>query len=596
MAATALCVVGLPLVAATVFYLSVQIPAAHADASAQVTIVYYSDGRTEIGRFGPVDRESVPLSTMPVSLRNAVLVAEDRDFYGHGAVSPTGLLRAIWAGVRGHELQGGSTITQQLVKNLYLTPERSLSRKLSEVVIAAKLERSWSKDRILEQYLNTVYFGRRAYGVQAAARAYFGKDAARLSAAEGAVLAAVIRAPAGYAPERHDAALRSRWAYVLAGEVAKNWLTRSAAAAMRFPAIRPRSDSVTHGTDGFLLAYVRAELSRAGLATDRPENLGLRVVTTFDRTAQERAVAAVSGARLHGRPNSGLHVGLVAEDPRTGALRALYGGADFARPQFLDDATQARVETGSGFQVVTLVAALGHGFAPGSTWDGRNRREIPDGPGQFLIVHNHLDKDLGRSIRLDEAFALGSDVVFADLATRPRMGTATLASTAESLGVRRGAVAGHPAETGLGNARVTALELTRVVATIADGGRRVEPTALTSVTRADGSSVPLPAREVVRAVPAAVARAAVQAMIGPARLLAGKTGITDSGFAAWYTGFTLGTGPGPSVVATVVLFRTRPDGRTRISLSNAAGAGPVKAGSLPARIWADFTAAFPRRS
>jgi len=192
-------------------------------AATEATVVYYSDGQTEIGRLGESTRRSVPLESVPLDVQRAVLAAEDRSFYEHGGFSPLGIGRAVMNNVQGGSLQGGSTITQQYAKNAYLTSERSFTRKARELVLSVKLESTVSKDEILADYLNTIYFGRGAYGIEAASLAYFGTSVANLDYAQGAVLAALIKAPSYYADNRKD--LKARWKWVLDSMLEVGWIT-----------------------------------------------------------------------------------------------------------------------------------------------------------------------------------------------------------------------------------------------------------------------------------------------------------------------------------------------------------------------------------
>src|SRR4051794_30486965 len=201
-------------------YAATSIPNPNSFATSQATTIYYKDGKTVMARFGNTSRIDVPLSKVPMDVRHAVLAAEDRNFYNEPGISPTGIMRAVWVDLRGGEIsQGGSTITQQYVKNAYLTSQRTFSRKFKEILISVKLGNSRSKQQILEDYLNTIYFGRGAYGIQAAAHAYFGTDASQLDAAQGAVLAALISNPSLYDPQLHPQTAHDRWQYVVDGMV-----------------------------------------------------------------------------------------------------------------------------------------------------------------------------------------------------------------------------------------------------------------------------------------------------------------------------------------------------------------------------------------
>ena len=235
---TPLAVLALAIVGFGVVYLLTDIPDANAEATSQTTIVYWSDGETELGRLSEQNRTSVAFGRMPVALQQATLAAEDRDFYSHPGVSPTGIGRAAWNNLRGGDVQGGSTITQQLAKNLYLTQDRTFSRKFTELVLAVKLENTYSKDQLLEDYLNSIYLGRSAYGVQTASRQYFDKNVEELSVSESAVLAAIIRSPGSYSPEEYPDRLEARWGYVLDVMVEEGWLTPAQRAEQVFPPIR----------------------------------------------------------------------------------------------------------------------------------------------------------------------------------------------------------------------------------------------------------------------------------------------------------------------------------------------------------------------
>jgi membrane peptidoglycan carboxypeptidase len=297
-------------------------------ATPEVTVYEYADG-TPMATQGPDHRLVVPLSRVPQHVRRAVLAAEDRGFYSEPGISVTGLGRAVLNNVRGGPVQGGSTITQQYVKNAYLNSERSANRKFRELVLAIKLTRDYSKDQVLEAYLNTIYFGRGAYGIEAAALSYFGIGVEHLSVSQGAVLAAIIRSPLGYDPDKRLRALRGRWQFVVDGMVSQKWLGKAERARLRFPRVLPRSGSLfgaNAGANGLVLRVVRAELAVAGFTDARLRRGGLRVRTTLSRTAQTAAVNSIT-AVLTGRPKD-VHGAVVSLQPSTGAVLAYYGGND----------------------------------------------------------------------------------------------------------------------------------------------------------------------------------------------------------------------------------------------------------------------------
>src|SRR5690349_18740381 len=226
-------------------------------ASAQASVIYYADGKTEIDRISEVNRESVKLPQIPTVVREAHLAAEDRNFYENSGISPTGIARAVWVGLRGGATQGGSTITQQYVKNYFLTQDQTLSRKGREIIISIKIAKQQSKDTILENYLNTIYYGRGAYGIQTASKAYFNKDVSKLSASEGAFLASVIRGPSYYDPglgAEQKANAEQRWNYVMNGMVTEGWLTPDQRVAQKFPTVVKASKARSaSGPTGYLV-------------------------------------------------------------------------------------------------------------------------------------------------------------------------------------------------------------------------------------------------------------------------------------------------------------------------------------------------------
>jgi membrane peptidoglycan carboxypeptidase len=289
-----------------------------------VSIAYYKDGKTELGRFYQPDgnRTNVPLSKVPEHVQQAVLAAEDRTFYTNSGVSPTGLARAFWSNVRGGEQQGGSTITQQYVKNLFLTSERSYSRKTKEFLIALKINQQRSKSTILEGYLNTIHFGRGANGIQAAAQTYFKKNASQLTVSEGAFLAGIIKGPSFYDPAdgpAEAAAARARWNFVLDGMVSQGWLEQ-AKRPLRFPKVQDRR--VLGGRGGsqqaYLLDMVRREAVKKGFDESKLNSAGLRIVTTFDKPLideGEKAVRNTLGPRS--RWPKGTQAAMATIDPET---------------------------------------------------------------------------------------------------------------------------------------------------------------------------------------------------------------------------------------------------------------------------------------
>ncbi|MGW1729275.1 transglycosylase domain-containing protein [Streptomyces sp. NPDC002306] len=337
-------------------YIMVDIPAPHPEAVAQSTVFLDVHG-DYLGRRGPVDRQDVPLSQVPRHVQDAVIAAENRSFRTDSGIAPTAIARALWAAVTGGARQGGSTITQQYIKNALLSPERSLSRKTKEILIAVKLDRTRSKNEILQGYLNTVYFGRGAAGIQAAARNYFGADADRVSLEQGAALAAIINLPSYYERAGSDpnvtATLQHRWAWVLDGMARVGAITSSQRARAVFPAFRFYPPGRTEGQRQYLLDAAAAEAAdRLHTSPDELARGGYTVHTTFDITLQDQATQSIRAqtdiiGRTHRKPGKArLHTAIAAIVPGDGAIRLLYGGGDYARQPF-NDALHGAIETGT---------------------------------------------------------------------------------------------------------------------------------------------------------------------------------------------------------------------------------------------------------
>lgn len=293
-------VVGLIVVAGLFYvgYSMVNIPPANALAMKQSNVYLYSDG-SQLARDGEINRENVGLAQISKDAQHAILAAEDRDFYSESAIDPKAMLRAAWNTATGKGKQSGSTITQQYVKNYYLAQEQTVTRKAKEFFISIKLDREKSKDEILEGYLNTSYFGRNAYGIQAAAQAYYGIDAVDLDPARAAYLAALVNAPSEYdvvAHPENKAAAEARWNYVLDGMVKKGWLSESARTGLKFP--MPKEQTISTGLSGqrgYIVQAIKDYLTTNKIVTsEQLEAGGYRITTTLDKNKQNAFVKAVN--------------------------------------------------------------------------------------------------------------------------------------------------------------------------------------------------------------------------------------------------------------------------------------------------------------
>nr|WP_280832681.1 transglycosylase domain-containing protein [Mycolicibacterium frederiksbergense] len=359
----------LPLVTFGMAYMIVEVPQPGDIRTAQVSTILASDG-SEIARIVPPEgnRVDVNIDQIPVHVRNAVMAAEDRDFYTNPGFSFTALLRAVKNNLVGGDLQGGSTITQQYVKNALVGDERSgvggLVRKAKELVISTKMAGEWSKDAVLQAYLNMIYFGRGSYGIAAAAKAYFDKPVEQLNVAEGALMAALIQRPSTLDPAVDPEGAAERWNWVLDGMVDMGALSANDRAAQVFPPTVPpdqaSQQNQTTGPNGLIERQVTKELLDLFDISEQALNTeGLQITTTIDPQAQKAAEDAVAKYMEGQEPD--MRTAVVSVDPHNGAVKAYYGGAiangfDFA---------QAGLPTGSSFKVFALVAALEQGIGLG---------------------------------------------------------------------------------------------------------------------------------------------------------------------------------------------------------------------------------------
>jgi len=561
-------------------YALVRVPQPSSLSLAQAATVYYNDGRTVLGEIGARNRESVPLAQIPLPVRRAVLAAEDRNFYSEPAVSPIGILRAALVDLRHRDfVEGGSTITQQYVKNAFLTQDRTLTRKVKEFFIAIKIGQTQSKDQILENYLNTIYFGRGAYGIEAASRAYFGKDVRQLTVQEGAVLAASIQAPSYLDPAIHPQAAHDRWNYVLAGMVAKGWMTPAERAASQYPRVLPlTASSALRGPNGYLVAAVKDELAAHGITENEINRGGMRIVTTFDPKVQAALVQAVS------RITSGLppdvRTGVAAVQPGTGAVLAMYGGPDYATRPF-NDATQSIPPMGSSFKPYVLAAALERGIPLSATYDGHSPQIIG---GQRYVNDNN--EQFGR-IDLVTATAYSVNTVYEQLGQQVGLDRVIDAA-------HRAGLPGELSRNGsmlLGSDSAHPIDQATGYATFAADGVRAEHYLVTKVTDSAGHLLYQAKVKPAKAFAPGVARGVTYALrhvisegTGTAanigRPAAGKTGTTSGNVSAWFVGYT------PQLSAAVAMFR---DGNA--PLVNIGGYRQVYGGTLPAKLWAAFMTA-----
>ncbi|MFF9246418.1 transglycosylase domain-containing protein [Streptomyces globisporus] len=598
-------------------YRLVDIPAANAAATAQSNVYLYSDGSV-IARDGDVNREKVKLSQVPPTVQHAVLAAEDRDFYSDDrAVDVKAMLRASWNTVTGKGKQGGSTITQQYVKNYYLGQERTVLRKAKEAIIAVKLNREETKDQIFEGYLNTSYFGRNAYGIQAAAQAYYGKNVEELTTAEGAYLASLLNAPSAYDVIAHPGnkpAAQRRWNYVLGGMVKERWLTAAERATTRFPTPgEAKPSNGLSGQRGYIVQAVEDYLNRRGILDAKTlATGGYRITTTLDKAKQDAFVKAVADnvtakTSADRAADRNVRVGGASIVPETGKVVALYGGIDYTK-QYVSNATRRDYQVGSVFKPFVLTSAVvndsttqdGRRITPNTVYDGTNKRTVVGVQGSTdYAPANEDDVDYG-DITVRVATDKSVNSVYAQMAQD--VGPAKVRDTAIALGI--------PADTpdltaapsiALGTANASVLDMAEAYATLADHGRHGRYVLVEKVTK-DGAEIELPERTTDQAVSreaadttTAVLRSVVEGGTGTAaqavgRPAVGKTGTAEEDRAAWFAGYT------PDLASVVAVMGQNPDTGAQTPLYGALGLSRVNGGGAPAETWAAYTEAALRSS
>ncbi|MEV4682031.1 transglycosylase domain-containing protein [Streptomyces kurssanovii] len=591
-------------------YLLVDIPPANAAATAQTNVYLYEDG-THIARDGDVNRENVSLDKIPLPVRRAVLAAEDRDFYSAPAIDPMAMVRAAWNTVTGKGKQSGSTITQQYVKNYYLGQEQTITRKVKEFFIAIKLGRNQSKDEILEGYLNTSYFGRNAYGIQAAAHAYYGKDVQDVDIAQGAYLASLLNAPNAYDvatyPENKQAAL-ARWKYVLGGMVKEKWLSSEDRADLTFPMPeRAKPVSGLSGQGGYIVQAVKEYLAARGILDEKTlATGGHRITTTLQRGKQDALSAAVdeqviSELDSERDADRNVRVGGVSVEPATGKVVAMYGGIDYTK-QFVNNATRRDYQVGSTFKPFVIAAAVenrsttqdGHPINPNTVYVGDSKRPVQGWTGARYAPENEDDVSYG-PIPVRRAADESVNAVFAQMAVD--VGPSRVMDTAIALGIPKTTPDLSPSPSiALGPATASVLDMAGAYATLANHGEHTEHTLVESITK-NGTEVPLPEPSTEQAVSreaadttTAVLRGVVDGGTGSAaqsagRPAAGKTGTAEEDRAAWFAGYT------PELATVVAVMGQNPKTGAQTPLYGALGMGRINGGGAPAQIWGQYTAA-----
>ncbi|HEX7221834.1 MAG TPA: transglycosylase domain-containing protein [Candidatus Limnocylindrales bacterium] len=588
------------LVLVGVVYAKTTIPLPSELDTAQATVIEYADG-SPMGTIAKENRTDIGLNDVPPHVRDAILAAEDRGYYDHSGISLTGIARAAYQDVRGGGAkQGGSTITQQYARNAFLSRQKTFARKFREAIIAVKLDRKYSKDQVLEWYLNTIYFGRGAYGIEAAAQTWFGVPAKRLTVEQGALLAALIRSPEGGDPASNPETAQRRWKGVLDGMVEEKMLDRAKADAAKFPQVKPRKAVAGQkgagggGPMGYVIDAVRKELKVHGFTEDQILTGGLRVRTTIDKRRQAAAIKAVQ--EVLDDPAKDPAAALVAIEPGTGKVVAMYGGRDFGGKgdkAFINYAYNPR-QPGSSYKPFVLAAALDEGVSLRSRYDGRSPQVFANYP-----VRNFDDEQFGQ-IDLIQATAHSVNTIYVPLGME--VGVDKTIDMAHALGVSEkiDCKANRDASLYLGTCDLAPIDSANAYATFAAKGQAAEYHLVSEVRDRKGKkafSAKVDTKEALSEGEAADAVHALRAVVedGTAkraqigRPAAGKTGTTQDNTNAWFSGFV------PQLSATVWMgYESKADGSGKAGippLRDVQGVSEVTGGTLPARIWNAFMTA-----
>jgi penicillin-binding protein 1A len=555
--------------------------------------VYASDGHTVLAILrGDQARIVVPSQAISPWLKHATVAIEDKRFYEHGGIDLRGMARAVWEDVtNGSTVQGGSTITQQFVKNAYLTSQKTVGRKLIEAALAWQLEQKWTKDQILTAYLNTVYFGNGAYGVEQASRIYFHHSAATMQPAEAALLAGIPEDPSLWDPVARPNLAKARRNLVLRQLYAQGYLTkRELDDSLVYPMPNPRDVSLGSTQSAkapYFANYVKNQLESTP-ATRKILYDGLKVKTTLDMNLQNIARKAIASVLPPNGTNPS--VALVAIDAQNnpGAVLAMIGGANYHKNQF-NLATQGERQPGSAFKPFVYATALKEGISPLSQLTSKKQVTINTG-GKPYVVNNYEGEALG-PVDLDRALAASDNSVFSQLTAI--VGPQQVADTAKLFGILT-PLQGYFA-IGLGAEPATPLDMARAYTAFADGGNRIDgsifgnqPRAVESIAREGETETnqPVPHQVLSPTLTATEVQAlqgVVQGGTGtaaqlPGREVAGKTGTTENYGDAWFVGFT------PQLV--VAVWVGYPD--KLVPMLTQFHGGPVLGGTYPAEIWKAF--------
>ncbi|MEU1263720.1 transglycosylase domain-containing protein [Streptomyces cellulosae] len=610
-------------------YAMVSVPTEeNAAALSENNVYYWEDGTQMVATGSGQNRQNISFDRIPEAMRWAVISAENKSFYSDSGIDPMGIARALGNMARGGDTQGGSTITQQFVKNTYLSQEQTLSRKFKEMFISIKVGTKLSKDEILQGYLNTSYYGRGAYGIQAAAQTYYGKDAVDLTPSECAFLAALLKGPTYYDPAGNESIDPSanakdnrrrseeRWGWILEQMHTDKHLSTAEyqEAIKRYP--MPQGRKATKGMTGQISYLVdtakRYVLKNSEITEAQFDQGGYQIYTTFDKDKVEalaKAVRKVEKENIDPKREKDQHVqfGAATVKPKDGAIVALYGGAGYENGHFNNNADTSGVPVGSTWKPFVLAAAMQHGtyktngvgISPASKYNGNDHLKILNNDGSYVLKkdntpffqENESDHPWGY-ISLRKAMEQSVNTPFVQLGVD--VGMAKVADVAQKSGILKDSFAGLNASFALGTSTPSAIRMADAYATFAASGKQADPYSVTEVKYRGSELSGFEKPQVKQAMPENVANNVTDVLEnvienGTAqhakelgRRAAGKTGTTDENKSAWFVGYT------QQLSTSVAMFREDPKSHKLLSMNGTAGKDSIHGGDIPTQVWTEF--------
>ncbi|MDJ0384182.1 transglycosylase domain-containing protein [Streptomyces sp. G-G2] len=596
-------------------YFYVDAPKPNEEATLQSNVYQWSDGSV-MTRTGKFNREILPFDKVPPEVRTTFIAIENKNFYKDSGIDIKGLVRGFVSTVTGKGKAGGSTITQQYVKNYYLNQDQTATRKLKEMVISLKTDRSMSKNAILEGYMNTSYFGRGAYGIQAAAQAYYGVDASKLTLEQGAYLAAVLQAPSSYdwatAGDNGKRLVMIRFNATLDNMVGMGELDAAKRKTLHFQEpIKPKPAPGREGQKGYLMEAADAELNRQGVPKAAIDAGGWTIKLNIDKKKQaalEKAVNDELESKLERkntaeRPvDQNVQAGATSVDPKTGAIVAMYGGTGQAE-KWSSNALRTDFQPGSTFKPVVLATALQNGaktqdgkpINPSTLYDGTSGRPVvgSDTPFSPQNQDQHDYWDIGHNITVQKATNASVNSVYAQMTVDAKPEKVKEMGLNLGMRDRDGWPADKPAMA-LGTMSSSTVEMAGVYATFDHHGKKVTPSIIKSAQNHARTYRPVQtigdqvintstADTVTKVLTGVVTDGSGNAVYSDAYQAAGKTGTTESNVAAWFTGYT------PELVTVVAMFGEEVGTGKQVTLTGTAGGGRAGGSSFPAAIWKAYT-------